>query len=815
MHPSTSLTPHHQTQTSQPGCTHGTMIPSTDHKTSSEWPRHALPFCQPCNPENTHRHCAHSLNALRDCRTEISLEQAFSAARNATQNRIHAIKHTLLQGRPEARSEPLRKTLCRLTARLNDLNHAETIIKEQQLQFKSFSGWSKLNGQFQTSRAGHSEFEAVVAVTKDGQNLKIPLDSRIGRDNGKEIDLNLEQVKHDDHAHDHWSAYSLKNLLQAHTRWKIAEDEEGCPCCIAGLDFDEFAAAIKEISRTNGANEALVGGADFGDPAHWGIFLGIAAPLGLIGLAAAIRNIEGTGNAFAHLDKIIQNLSKDIERLKQSGNTEDVQKLEAFKACLVYSKRDARFNWWVPGVINGTASSLVLSTAALKHPFALPAIALYATGQLGRNLYDAARVRNHPVKPKLNDIAPIIAGKEKVNQIAKSKLSFYLANAFGFATFATGALLTFLAVPAMGLFGAGAIAMPVGLTLLSFGAASTGIMNNIWPRKFKPRNGDLGINRMALSSQDHALQEIAWRRERKKVLQSGFSIYKNEGNLTKKWLKFLTALPESKDFLPQKWASKVSRIRKQWLPLLPDTGSAASQNKHQLNLDIAQRLHEHASKSRNLQLTRLSLLEKMANKPLTQNAAQLTEAALFRKTWALLGELNLHKEIVPVWLNEQFTNRVAAPKGTVGKHQHEHDHTPDHDHHCQPCHGHEHTLTHEHKHEERGGHQPTHRTQDAHKHNPHEHHCGGNHNHHTSTPGLRRKSDNWSVFDVEKFLEETKDKPDARKRLQAAVDYFLFFQYPKTLTYQVYGLNDFYQQMRRIEAKAVHHDVSNPNNGSL
>lgn len=707
-----------------------------------------------------------------------------------------------------------------------------------------------------------------------------------GYNKDNDIALKRSHVKHEDHQHPHWEAASIKARLDKSFKYRISEDEEGCPCCIAGLDFDEFAAAIKEITRANGADSGLAGPADFTDPAHWGIFLGIAAPLGLVGLAAAIRNIKGAGNAFNNLNIIIEHVDKDIQDFKKAGHHEDVKKLEAFKKCLIYSKRDARFNVWVPGVTNGIASSLVLSTAVTKHPFALPAIALYATSQLGRNLYDAHRVRNHHVKIDNKDSYPVVQGKNKVNQVASSRMKFFLSNALGFATFAAGALLTFLAVPAIGIFGAGAVAMPIGLALLSAGAVSTGIMNNIWPRKFKPRNGDLGIDKRDIKSEAHALSEIAWRRRRKKILQTGYSVYKAEGNGTKKWLKFLTALPESKDFMPATWAKNIAAFRKKWFPIIPDTGSGASSNKHQLNLDIAQRLHagyalkllsskrkmptsgertvaikkqkdksynirifdnegrygdysikdsslkdaieakfkkkpapkdyelidlltahvnyeyDPNNKSRDLQHYRLSILAELAGKKDHKIDDDLPDEKLLQQTWKLLKELELDEQIVPLWLNENFSTRSSAPKGKVSQHdqgcggchdgdghshnhEHQDDHGNSHKHETHDHHGQSHNHEHHDDHEQTDNHE---------HHHAHEHTCHS-HNHQISDiAGMVQTDKNDAVFNIDKFIAESNN--EEKRRFQSAIDYFLFFHYPKTLTYQVYGLYDFYQQLR-------------------
>ena len=81
---------------------------------------------------------------------------------------------------------------------------------------------------------------------------------------------------------------------------KIGKNDEGCPCCLASIDLDELATALNEISAKGGnfeAHENSLGElADFSSGAHWGIVLGIAGPLALVGLTASYRNIKGTSN---------------------------------------------------------------------------------------------------------------------------------------------------------------------------------------------------------------------------------------------------------------------------------------------------------------------------------------------------------------------------------------------------------------------------------------------------------------------------------------------------------------------------------------
>lgn len=633
------------------------------------------------------------------------------------------------------------------------------------------------------------------------------------RDADFDVPLTQQPVQHEDHQHFNWESDETIARLQKCIKYYIAENDEGCPCCVAGLDFDEFAAAIKEIARADGSDEALAGVADFADLAHWGLFLGVAAPLGLVGLAAAVRNLKGAGAAYVKISDIIKVLDDAINTYRQKGNTADAEKLEAFRRCLVYSKRDAAFNVAVPGAINGAASIAVLSTAFTKHPFALPIIGVYAFAQLVRNVWDGCRTflarQKHRLYHQTQDmrdkndkanfdpqkLGHIEAGKKKSEQITQSKLRFFLANSLGFATFAAGALATFVAVPALGLFGAGALIMPFGLTALAGGAVSTGIMNNIWPRKFKPRNGDLGIFQGNITSPEHALNEIGWRRERKKQLQSLFPYFKTEGHRTKKWLKFLTALPEAKDFMPAKMAKSFRQYRKRFTPL-PDTGTGASDNKHQLNLDIAQRLHQDDAKSQMLQHGRLALLATMAGKD-KDFASRVAGKDKLKTTWSLLKELELDHQVVPVWLNEKFYKRTAAEKGTVGQHDNSCDGCGSADHHA-----HEEKDNHSHNHSHEHGHEHKHEHEHEHGHScGHDHHADANipgfreinDHHHESTKGTDKTPEKRAVFNIDDFI--AKSNEDDQKRLQSAIDYFLFFQYPKKLTYQIYGLNDYYQQM--------------------
>lgn len=347
-----------------------------------------------------------------------------------------------------------------------------------------------------------------------------------------------------DHDHDHHHEDEI-----------ITKNDEGCPCCAAGIDLDEVAAALNEISqsgdKSNSHNKTFEK-VDFYSPSHWGIFLGISGPLALVGLTAAIRNVKGTLNNKSKLDAAIKGLEEDIEKYKIRQDEEKsaenkqnltgvISRLEAFRETLKYSEFDTKFNLAVPGFINGAASSAVLSSAVVSTPFALPIIALYAGCQTLRNGYDLWRTWNEILPEEVRDDVELNmkVGIRKINQITDSKRKFYSANSLGFATFSAGAAITTLSALSV----VGAPGVVVGLPLLAAGAVSTGITNNIWTNKFKPRNGDLGIERTELDLENIA-EEIGERREVKKVLKN----YRDKHLPSKPIKSFAAALLSSLPF---------------------------------------------------------------------------------------------------------------------------------------------------------------------------------------------------------------------------------------------------------------------------
>jgi hypothetical protein len=592
--------------------------------------------------------------------TLTQLEQALEHAISSTKTRLLAIEKSLNTTTNTDKQNALAQRKARLESRLKDFKAIPVFLETNKLEFKGFSGWDKTNVNKEPRQKNVSQFDSVLVETQTGETQRLPLDSRIAQVKGDEVDLINQPVAHEDHFHDLWATKTLQSCLDSSIKWEMGQDDEGCPCCVAGLDFDEFAAAIKEITKSYASSNSWIGTAEVSSAEHWGIVLGTAAPFGLIGLAAAIRNIKGSRETLKNLNPIIAGLNEDIQRLKAGSFLADAIKLKAFKNCLEYSKFDAKFNLVIPGVVNGIASTLVLGTAFLSHPFALPAIALYATGQVARNSVDLVRAAPRAVKVETGDSIEVLEGKQKVNQIEQSKRRFYAANTAGFAMFAAGAVMTFLSIPAFGALGLGALMLPVGLGLLAGGAVSTGIMNNIWPKKFKPRNGNLGQARETFNQPNDVLVKISNLQGLKKDIQLAKASVAPAHKAKKFGLKILAALPEFKDFLPARIADRITQFNTKWLGFLPPLGNQATQRKHALNIETVKAIHENEATSSKVIQTRVSMLRRIAGTPIdsTRPLNEYSPKDLAKESWELLVKLKHQAEVVQTGIqNGFFTNQ--------------------------------------------------------------------------------------------------------------------------------------------------------------
>lgn len=626
------------------GCNH-------DHTKTTPKAVNSSLFCMPIATEHITRSVVDTKRI-----TLSQLEQALERAVNTTKKRLLEIEKSANTAVEPKKQNELAQRKARLASRLNDFKALPVFLEKNNLQFKGFSGWDKTNVNREPKYRNVSQFDSVLVETPNGETQQFPLDSRIRQVKGIEVDLINEPVAHDDHFHDLWARKTLQSCLNSSIQWEMGQDDEGCPCCVAGLDFDEFAAAVKEIAKNHSNSNSWIGKAEINSAEHWGLVLGTAAPFGLIGLAAAIRNIKGSNQTLKNLNPLIAGLNEDIQRLKSGGFLADAIKLKAFKNCLQYSRYDAQFNLLIPGVVNGVASTLVLSTAFLSHPLALPAIALYATGQVVRNSVDLVRSAPRSVEVKAGDSIELLEGKQKVNQIEQSKRRFYTANTAGFAMFTAGAVMTFLSIPAFGAFGLGALILPVGLALLAGGAVSTGIMNNIWPKKFKPRNGDIGQARESFNQPEDVLLKISSLQGLKKNIQLAKASIEPANKLKKFGLKILAAMPEFKDFLPAKIANRMTQFNSRWLGFLPPVGNQATQRKHALNVQTVKNIHDNEATSRNVVLTRISMLRRISDTPSdsTRPLDACSPKELAKESWELLTKLKHQADVLQTGIQNGF-----------------------------------------------------------------------------------------------------------------------------------------------------------------
>ena len=284
----------------------------------------------------------------------------------------------------------------------------------------------------------------------------------------------------------------FKKLPNASKDPLVVDTPEGCPCCLNAIDLDELAGLGKILNNTGEASHTSFELAQV--DGSWGVAAGLAGPFAMLGLVAAYRNVTG---AYA-TRQVLKDKLAEIERLIAEEATP--QRL-AYRYCLQYSLFDANWNMAVPGVLNGVSSASVLSTLVVTSPLAIPALGAYAIAQAGRGIYDTARSWN------------AMTGHAKIDQITCSKRRFYMSNTTAFTCMGMGALLVALAPLTFG-----ATLIP-GLCLLIPGTLASGVLNNIWPRKFRPRNGDLGVRRETLTTQ-HCETLIAQIRDQKTVIKT-------------------------------------------------------------------------------------------------------------------------------------------------------------------------------------------------------------------------------------------------------------------------------------------------------
>ena len=650
----------------------------------------------------------------------------------------------------------------------------------------------------------------------------------------------VNEESHGDHSH--FKLVDINSELNnevTESKVQIGQDDEGCPCCTNAIDLDELAAIVKSASSSEDYNDLheRVETGELAQPEHWAEFFSVAFPFGIIGLTAAFRNITISRSNLKAINESIEVVQAEIDKkVQEYGTTERKKKADSLKAyleTLKYSRVDARFNFTVPGMINGAASALVLSTAFWTQAFALPVMSLYAIAQTGRNVWDYNRVRNrslnkneyklkqdnyirksdkkesvelHTKKDKIN------FGKNKVNQIGKSKRRFFASNAFNFLVFSTGAALTFTTLAS----GVG-IPLGIGIGLLAYGAITTGFANNIWPNKFKPRNASLGISRDNLNTET-ALENIGEKRQIKRLLKNNVNrnIKNGWGSRPRAVLRVISQVTAALPFLQSislGWKHslnegefknakhKLELSRPELLKnLLKIKGIEYDEDIKTfedqwhacelLGID-AKILHNLAEKNKNTKPSRFRIWLKKIKILIQVLAAQKVEEQHNCKSGGCSGSHS----------NSEYETRLKNTGMFDFEEHHDHDHGNDkckadgkgHGH--AQCNGHSHG--HGHGHENGHGHAQC---------NGHSHGHGHGHSHghgHGHENGHRHAQCNGQDHTSKIHLKKIKDSLEQIKeeQLKSEIDRYLNCDWIKTLRYEERGLDDFFWQLKEQEGK--------------
>jgi hypothetical protein len=592
-----------------------------------------------------------------------------------------------------------------------------------------------------------------------------------GDNNGK-ITFLVKEHSHGDHTH--------VNTVHATDQYAsgLKNSDEGCPCCAIGVDLDEVAAAASEMGKEGSKNSTGqhspdhggLGGslADFSSGAHWGMFA-FSGAFAILGLTASVRNIIGTWNTYQKLDKESKQQKKKLEELQlNQGENQKMTNLQAYINSLKYSMSDTAFNFWVPGVVNGIASSMVLSSAIWTSPWALPFISFYAGCQTVKNLYDLGRNWNEIIACQDGASAATKAGIAKINEITKAKRLFYSANAAGFLVFTAGGISLFLSTS--GITPSNEL-MIAGIILLVIGSLSTAVMNNIWTTKFKPRNGNLGVDRLELDP-NKAYEEIGKRQEERKVLteyRKKLIAKSSTDGLKKFGYKLLTSLP----FCEQKGTQLIHQLN------TSNYQSAINKEKDNINEKRLKMLNK-LYKSQNIDLAKDITWSKDSKERL-------------KKVFEILKELKLETHVLDKFIKKYVLKSTNEHDTTTKKLEaylnklREAEYfklTKDNE--CHKEHSHE-----EHSHEE-------------HKEDEHLE---------KDNSYLETEADEPTEIELDINSLNNAQTDKLFNNFMESVEEYLIFDRVESLKYQIYGLNDYYWEIDKVKEPPSRITQTKPSSG--
>ena len=551
---------------------------------------------------------------------------------------------------------------------------------------------------------------------------------------------------------------------------------EGCPCCGQALDLDELVAFSKIDSADNTrlydiANDGPTMPAELGLP---------IAGLALLGLTASLRNINGARATQAMVKELKTKIQYSIALIKLTTpdwekNTELKNKLISLKAHLItldVSLTDAKFNMWIPGVLNGIASLSVGLSPLIKTPFGLLPMAMYGLSQSARNAWDLKRVwsQSIPKPPPKNDTKPldqnVTHGVQKINQFGKTKRTFYGFNGLNFACLGVGGLLAVCSLPALGL-GVGAATLPIGIALFAYGAGSTAIGNNIWPKKFSPKNGDLGCDRASLNS-DTCLSTIGKKRQLKTILKQHVTTDCKDTQTTRiaclgiQLLKALPnpSLPKCISCIPQKMAPYVPKRLKtfgaQLIKACPTLPRLPTGIENGINMEHAIKQTQFKKSKDSISNARRSVLDELLDVSMSTEerqqfnathkppSANSTDFEQLQYEWALCNALGIHHHIAQLLITSEKTHR--SPQSSSGK----------------DC------------------------TDSC---------CSG-----TSLAQWTKDLSELDIFNIETGGLKNDLSQDQINTVREKIEWFLYFEWIEILRYEERGLIDFYWARKRVEA---------------
>lgn len=391
----------------------------------------------------------------------------------------------------------------------------------------------------------------------------------------------------------------------------ILEKHEVCECCQV-VDLDE-ATALPKVVAGQEHHSHWHSVPEFHSDFFWGVGAGLIVPFAGLGLVGCIRNIPSSWESYTKIQETLQSISENIN--PEQSNSQEYLGLMAYKKTLEYSRFDSLFNLTVPGILNGSVCLGMLSTLAYHHPFALPLLSLYGFSQFVRNGYDLYRSYKMPILYPSCFASSLtvkkLEGILKVNEITVSRRSRHMKNTAGFLALSAGAAITFVSIPGLFFFGAGAVTLPIGIALLISGAGSTSISNNIGASRFRPRSAKLSVDRTQLTSGE-CLEEIGKRKQLLDILK------KSKKNIITK--------------------NRLKRFGYRLLGVLPARSKRSADLIHKNNLKLFEKNSVRFEQKREV------LMQKIQSKVLEEPSSQYT----FESYWEMCKGLGIQQAVISV-----------------------------------------------------------------------------------------------------------------------------------------------------------------------